>query len=122
MAAIGIGAALVVWVVAADPLLRALLGLPSFARILIAVALIAPVAFFLGFPFPTGLSALHDDEARRPLVPWAWGINGATSVVAAILADIGSTGLGFRVMILVAAALYGLAWVTFPGRAAAVRV
>src|SRR5262249_35026686 len=43
---------------AVPPLLRALLGLPLAARLVIAIGLVAPVAFCMGTPFPTGIRAV----------------------------------------------------------------
>ncbi|MBT9554457.1 MAG: hypothetical protein IV100_00455 [Myxococcales bacterium] len=99
-----------------DFLIRAALGLPTAVRILIAVVVIAPTAFGLGFFFPTALETLGADPQRSALVPWSWAINGASSVVAAVLAEILSVHLGFRVVLGIAIALYALAWVSFPGR------
>jgi len=45
--------------------------LPDWLRILFSVLLIAPLAFFMGMPFPLGLGKV---SYNRPLlVPWAWG-------------------------------------------------
>jgi len=54
--------------------------LPDWLRILFSVLLIAPLAFFMGMPFPLGLGKV---SYNRPLlVPWAWGINGCASVIS----------------------------------------
>jgi spermidine synthase len=115
IAAIGIVVSILVWTIALDPLMRSLLGLSTFLRVLLSIVFIAPLAFFLGFPFPTAMSVLDSDSARQPLVPWAWAINGAMGVVATVAAAVLSTALGFRVVMLIAAGLYILAWLTFPG-------
>jgi hypothetical protein len=99
---------------ALDPILRALLGLPAFARALIAVLAVAPTAFFLGYYFPTALETLGRDPERAPLVPWAWAVNGATSVVAAVLGEILSVHLGFRFVLGLVVLCYLLALATFP--------
>ena len=106
------------YILVLDPIIRGALGFPTMARILVAVILIAPVALFLGFAFPTGLTALDSDEGRRRLVPWAWAINGATSVVGAVGVELASTHFGFRAVLLAMCGFYALAWVTFPGRLA----
>lgn len=55
-----------------------LFGLSSVACFLIKIlgtlALIAPLAFCMGIPFPLGLSRLISGQ-----IPWAWAINGASS-------------------------------------------
>lgn len=83
------------------------MGLPDAARIAIAAALIAPLAFFMGLPFPLGLARL---EATAPrLVPWAWAVNGCASVTGAVLASLLAIHLGFTAVVALALALYALA-------------
>ncbi len=54
------------------------------ARILIATALLFPLGFLMGMPFPLGMKL---SSHRSPAVtPWLWGINGAASVCASVLA------------------------------------
>jgi hypothetical protein len=43
------------------------------------------------------------------LIPWAWGINGCASVIAAVLATLLAIHLGFTAVVLAALLLYGLA-------------
>jgi len=54
------------------------MGLPDALRIVISAALIAPLAFFMGMPFPLGLARVEASDAR--LIAWAWAINGCASV------------------------------------------
>jgi hypothetical protein len=73
-------------------------------RMLIAVALLVPLGVALGVPMPTGLRLLR---ARAPqMVAWAWGINGALSVLGATLAIFIAMNWGFRVTLLAASATY----------------
>ena len=57
---------------------------PTPARILVAVALLFPIGFFMGMAFPLGMGAAGPRYAR--LTPWFWAVNGATSVCASVLA------------------------------------
>ena len=83
------------------------IGLADPARIVLSLALIAPLAFFMGMPFPLGLKRL---SAIAPgFVPWAWGINGFASVVSAVLATLLAIELGFNAVIVMALLLYALA-------------
>ena len=85
-------------------LLHAGIGLPIGLKIIVAVVLIAPLAFFMGMPFPLGLSILAE---RAPgFIPWAWGINGCASVLSAILATLMAIHLGFQFVIVIAVVLY----------------
>jgi hypothetical protein len=57
---------------------------PTPLRIAAAVALLFPIGFLLGMAFPLGMRlAAH---TKRPITPWLWGINAATSVSASVLA------------------------------------
>jgi len=89
------------------PLLTAAMGLPVGARVGMALALIAPLAFCMGMPFPLGLSRV----ARRApdFIPWAWGINGFASVLSAALATLLAIAFGFNTVVLLALAFYVLA-------------
>jgi hypothetical protein len=61
-------------------------------RILLAVALLLPIGFFMGMAFPAGMSAAG---TRFPgMAPWFWGVNGAASVCASVLATAISLSLG----------------------------
>ena len=101
-----------VYLLALDPLLAQLAMLPDTARILISVALIAPLAFCMGMPFPLGLGRLADHAPG--LIPWAWAINGCASVISAVLATLLAIHLGFPTVIAVALALYALTLWVFP--------
>ncbi|MDH3664667.1 MAG: hypothetical protein OEU92_32405, partial [Alphaproteobacteria bacterium] len=85
--------------------------LPSTLNIAAAQLLIAPLAFFMGMPFPLALANL---KANAPaLVPWAWGINGCASVISAVLATLLAMSFGFSIVVLLAAGLYAAAAVVF---------
>ena len=73
--------------------------------------LIAPLAFFMGMPFPLGLRRVADQAPR--LVPWAWGVNGCASVLSAVLASLLATHVGFAVVVALAMGLYGIAALAF---------
>jgi hypothetical protein len=79
------------------------------ARALVALVTIAPLAFAMGLPFPIGLTRLAREAPD--FVPWAWGLNGCASVIAAIAALLVALEIGLRGTLLVALALYVLgAW------------
>jgi len=80
------------------------------ARIAFAVMLIAPVGVLLGTPMPGGMRPIAAD--RADIIPWAWGINGAFSVVGATLAVFTAMNWGFSVTLLSAAVVYALAALT----------
>jgi len=92
-----------------DPLLTLLGHWPLIARAAVAVLLLAPLAFFMGMPFPLALRELDE-----PLVPWAWGINGCASVISPALATLLAIDLGFTFVLWCALALYLAVPVWFP--------
>ena len=105
-------ALLVMLALAYPPLLPVLfagtLGLPSTGRLIVSVAILSPLGVLMGVPFPQGLRWL---EARAPQhIPWSWGVNGATSVVASVLAALLALSCGFHWVLIVGALCYGGAW------------
>ncbi len=84
-----------------------LVGFSRPVRILLGLAVTAPPAFFMGIPFPSGLKQLHTHA--RPLVPWAWGVNGFASVIGAVLGTFLAISVGFTTLTLIALACYFLA-------------
>ncbi|MDE0301241.1 MAG: SAM-dependent methyltransferase [Candidatus Poribacteria bacterium] len=78
-------------------------------KIVVSIGLIAPLAFFMGMPFPLGIERLR--AIRPDLIAWAWGINGFASVVGAILATCLAITFGFNAVILMAIVVYAAgAW------------
>jgi hypothetical protein len=76
-------------------------------KILLTLALLAPLAFCMGLPFPLGLAQI---AAHMPeMVPWVWGINGCASVVSVMLATLLAMHWGFTVVTWLAVGLYGMA-------------
>lgn len=53
-------------------------------RILIAIVILFPIGLFMGMAFPLGMKIASIRAAS--VTPWLWGINGATSVCASVLA------------------------------------
>ena len=60
-------------------------------RIAAASAMLLPMGFVMGLPFPIGLKAA---SGRSELVPWLWGVNGAASVLCSVLATVVALGAG----------------------------
>jgi hypothetical protein len=95
-----------------QPLFRFGLQFDQFGRILVAALSIFPVGFFLGMPFPLGVLAI---EGRpRGAVAWAWGMNGAFTIIGGVSSVILSVVYGFSVTLLVATAVYIVAAVFYP--------
>ncbi|MFQ5948626.1 MAG: hypothetical protein ACE5KX_07190 [Acidimicrobiia bacterium] len=101
--------ALTVAIAAYPTLLRSLTDAVLFAplelRMIAGGAALLPLGFLMGTMFPKGLAYL---ERHRPqLVPWAWGINGTTSVISAVASALLALSVGFSFVITLAAVCYG---------------
>jgi len=107
LAVIAMGVLTLLYLAILPGLFQALIHLPDAAKIIISVALIAPLAMCMGVPFPTAMMRLAG--AAEEAIPWAWAINGFASVVGAVLAALLAIHLGFAVVILLAVLLYAVA-------------
>ena len=74
-------------------------------RYLLSVLVLMPPSFFMGWFFASGLEILH--HSNRKLVPLAWGVNGAASVMAVPLATILMISFGSGFVAVIALLLYG---------------
>lgn len=99
--------------IAVSSLLTALVWLPWTVKVVLTVALIAPLGFVMGMPFPTGLKYL--EEWHAPSVRWAWSLNAASSVLGSVGALICAIYLGL-VQTLIVGGLFYLAALTVIAR------
>jgi hypothetical protein len=96
------------WVL--TPAVFATAGWPLPIRIALVIAVMAPVSIAMGLPFPLGLAKM--DQSFQ--LAWAWGLNGAFSVVATPLANLTMRNLGLSAVLGFAVLMYGLAATNFP--------
>ncbi len=102
-----VGTSIALLSVCVKPVTEAGVGWPPWLKVLITVLMIAPSAFFMGMPFPTGLGML---EARhRPSVKWAWALNSAASVLGSVGAVFLAIYLGLQETLLAGGCLYMIA-------------
>ncbi len=113
IAVIAMGVLALFYLAVLPQMFQALIHLPDAAKIIISVALIAPLAMCMGVPFPTGMMRLAG--ASEESIPWAWAINGFASVVGAVLATLLAIHLGFAAVILLAVLIYAVACVALKG-------
>ncbi len=95
-----------------DPLFNWLSAWPAIAKMVVSILLIAPLAFFMGLPFPLALSRLG--KQAPTLIPLAWGVNGCASVLSAVLATLLAIHFGFLAVVILALMLYGVSVFVFP--------
>jgi hypothetical protein len=88
-------------------LLPAAVGLAFALKVAISAALLVPLGFAMGMPFPSGLRALAG--AGENTVEWAWAMNAASSVLGSVLAMIVAIEFGLAATLACGAAAYLLA-------------
>jgi len=104
LAAVVVLAAGVGWI---GPVLQPLMALPFLLRVLAAVVLISPLAFFMGMPFPFAMKLAKDALSDRH-AGLMFAVNGALAAVATPVSIIVSMNHGFRVTLLIGAGVYAL--------------
>lgn len=99
---------LIPWLILTPWVVARLLRVSEGASLALALAWLAPVAFFMGIPFPGGMAALGRTPRQRC---FGWSMNGIASVVAAVAAvplalTLGDPALGWTGFL-----AYGVAWI-----------
>lgn len=92
-------------------LFRVSLAAPLAVRLLATGLCLSPLGFLMGIPFPAGLIWLR--EFAPGLIPWAWAVNGCTSVLASVLAAMIALSGGFSWVLIAAALAYAGAWLAY---------
>jgi predicted membrane-bound spermidine synthase len=75
--------------------LDAFRGESNAVRIGISALLLLPMGLLMGMPFPLGMRL--GAREHESLTPWFWGVNGATTVCASVLAMAIALFFGFEV-------------------------
>jgi hypothetical protein len=100
----GVAALVAILAFAATPLVTAAAGWSLQAKIILTTLAVAPAAFLMGMPFPSGLRRL--EQRHAPSIRWAWSLNAAASVLGSASAIFLAIYIGLRSTLLVGAALY----------------
>ena len=80
----GIAGLGVLYVFSLPSIIYSALAEPIEIKAAISIGVLAPIGFLMGMPLPTGMRLL---KVHRPdFIPWMWAINGAFSVLGAVLA------------------------------------
>ncbi len=96
--------------VVVTPVSESGVSLPFPVKVLVSVALIAPVGFAMGMPFPTGLKLI--ERAMPTSVRWAWALNAASSVMGSAAAMFLAIYLGLQITLMAGGLLYAAALVS----------
>ena len=102
----GIVSLLVLIYAIAGPLITATISQGLFVRCLIVIVLVSLPALPMGMCFPLGLRLFREYSSQ--CLPWMWGMNGATGVLASVSAVAISMWSGINTSLLVAIACYAL--------------
>ncbi len=104
--AVVVGATLLyVWLL--PRMLTALVGWAFPVKLLLSAAVLLPLGFVMGMPFPTGLRALAGSGERT--IEWAFAMNAAASVLGSVLAVTVAIQYGLGVTLATGAAAYVVA-------------
>jgi SAM-dependent methyltransferase len=97
------------------PILKSLVGLPFAVKLLVSGALIVPLGFIMGMPFPSGLRLLDESAlSTGGLTEWAWAMNASASVLGSVLAMVVALHFGLNVTLFCGALAYALAGLLTP--------
>jgi len=103
-----IAAGILVLAAVVTPIVESGVALPFAVRVLVSVALISPVGFAMGMPFPTGLGLL--EKSMPASVRWAWAINAASSVMGSAAAMFLAIYFGLQMTLVIGGLFYLGAW------------
>jgi len=87
-----------------DDLFSLFMIFPVGVKVFIVLFMMAPLGFFMGVPFPQGLTAIRKIE--KEAISWAWGVNGFFSVISILLATVFAVTMGFRAVFVIACLCY----------------
>ncbi len=111
LVSLGIAVVVVIYLIGLPFLLDKFLSFSILTRSLITMAIILPLGFLMGIPFPTGLRVLNDFFPED--IAWMWAVNAVTSVLGSILAVIIAILFGFTWALLMGALAYILIFFRF---------
>ena len=81
-----------------------------YTRIGVSLLFLMPLGFFMGLPFPFGMSLTS--TLYKEHTPWFWAVNGAASVMSSVLSICISITWGFTATLTVGLIFYLAAFVT----------
>jgi spermidine synthase len=99
------------WVL--DPLVTAVISASIVPRVLTAFSAVLAIGFVMGMPLPLGIRILDRHPADHALIPWAWGLNGALSVLGSGGAIFLAMYFGFNRTLLTGGGAYVIGLVVF---------
>jgi spermidine synthase len=83
---IGIAALGFLYVTLLPSAIYSVISQPLQAKVAVSIMVLAPIGFLMGMPLPTGIRLLKINWPEY--IPWMWAVNGAFSVLGAVLSVI----------------------------------
>jgi len=80
------------------------IGFNIYIKVPLTFLVVFPLGFLMGFPFPTGIRLMQNEQKK--LIPWAWAVNAFSSVICSILALIIAFLGGYNLVLILAAVGY----------------
>ncbi|MBC7320169.1 hypothetical protein H5T89_05960 [bacterium] len=77
---------------------------PFYLRIFICIAIVSPLGFLMGIPFPIALERAKNYSVST--IPWYWAINGVASVLSSFLSTVIAMYTGFTFILIISGLLY----------------
>jgi spermidine synthase len=105
-------AVLIIYIAILPGFLEHFVGSAFLLKLAISGALLVPLGFAMGMPFPTGLRALAENaegSSQANSIEWAWAMNAASSVLGSVLAIVIAIEFGLNVTLACGAGAYALA-------------
>ncbi len=95
---------LLAYIILLPAFIHAFIGFTTYLKILITVALLAPLGWLMGTLFPLGIKLTSEKD--QFLVPWCWSLNGAFSVLGSVASVATSISVGFSHALMLGWAAY----------------
>src|SRR5262249_34548835 len=111
---VGLLAAVVLVGLATGPALKLFEASGAAVRVAVAAGLVGVAGLFMGMALPTGMRVATATAPR--LIPWLWGVNGATSVFGSVLAAAVALAFGISTSYWAGLACYAVAAVALHAR------
>jgi spermidine synthase len=110
-----VAVALVLYALGLTPIFNRFVGSPILLKLAISAALLVPLGFAMGMPFPSGLRAVARKGGSLPsaetqgngnALEWAWAMNAGSSVLGSVLAIFIAIRFGLNATLACGAAAY----------------
>jgi hypothetical protein len=100
---------LLAYILALPHFMERWISVPTHYKIPLVILGLIPLGLLMGMPFPMGIKLVARQAPE--MIPWVWGINGATSVFASVISIGVAINWGFSAAMMVGLFSYAVALV-----------